>query len=335
MHPKVVIIILNWNDWKNTIECLESIYRINYPNYEVILVDNDSKDNSIKKIEEYCNGEVEVHSKFFTYTKENKPIDIFNYKDYENFFDLKENDLLSSKRLILIKNHENYGFAEGNNIGIRFALKKLNSKFILLLNNDTVVDADFLENLVQVADGDPQIGIVGPKVYYYNQEKKISIIGGKINFYTGRTNYPDLDVLDDGHEKPNMKVDYISGCCLLIKTDLVSKIGLLDPDYFLYYEDTEWCFRAGKSGYTSVYVPLARIWHKISSTGTRAKGVYYLTRNRLWFIKENATKFQFLSFLVFFILYFIFHSLRHLIYYHDTGRLLCFYKGVIDGFKMR
>ena len=147
MDPKVSIIILNWNGWQDTIECLESLFQINYPNYDIVLVDNASKDNSIKKIEDYCNGNIKVKSNFFRYKKENKPIKIINltFKDQQYFFkdeyDIK--GLPSQRKIFLIENQLNYGFAEGNNIGIRFSLKTLSPDYLLLLNNDTVVDVTF------------------------------------------------------------------------------------------------------------------------------------------------------------------------------------------------
>ena len=127
-YPKVSVIILNWNGWKDTIECLESLYKINYPNYNVVLVDNASTDNSILNIKDYCNGQLKVESKFFTYETENKPIKLleFTEEDIKNITSEKYSDLIkdsSNKILNLIKNQDNYGFAKGNNIGIAYALK--------------------------------------------------------------------------------------------------------------------------------------------------------------------------------------------------------------------
>ena len=124
----VVIIILNWNGWQDTIECLESIYQNDYSNYKVIVVDNDSNDESINKIKEYCNGKIKIKSSFFRYNPSNKPIKVLETESNEHF---KENIIKSSSRkLILIKNDKNAGYAEGNNIGIRYALNYLNSDYI-------------------------------------------------------------------------------------------------------------------------------------------------------------------------------------------------------------
>jgi len=141
MNPKVAIIILNWYGWKDTIECLESIYQIDYPKYDIIVIDNGSEDESIEKIKQYCNGKLDVKSDFFTNSTKNKPIKIFEYnrKDIETALKEKEiENLPSNRKIILIKNEDNYGFAEGNNIGMRYAIKSLNPDYILLLNNTRI-----------------------------------------------------------------------------------------------------------------------------------------------------------------------------------------------------
>ena len=143
MTPNVTVIILNWNGWKDTLECLESLFQIKYSNFEVIVIDNHSQDESIQKITNYCNGRIDVQSQFFQYQTDNKPIEIIEATNSENINlkkSLKDQKIVNfdSKRLLLIKNDDNYGFAEGTNIGIRFALNNLESSYILLLNNDTV-----------------------------------------------------------------------------------------------------------------------------------------------------------------------------------------------------
>ena len=117
MNPKVSIIILNWNGWEDTIECLESLYQIIYPNYDAIVVDNGSEDDSIKKIKEYCEGKIKVKSKFFEYSSENKPIKIIEYtREEAEAGEGKEEELEnvpSNRKIVLIRNDKNYGFAGG------------------------------------------------------------------------------------------------------------------------------------------------------------------------------------------------------------------------------
>ena len=257
--PRVSIVILNWNGWQDTIECLESLYQITYPNYEVIVVDNGSKDNSIEMIRKYCEGELTVESKFISYNHENKPIGIKEFakeeieskKDINNLF---ENSYLS-KKLIIIKNEKNYGFAEGNNIGIEFALNNM-AEYIFMLNNDTVVASDFLEILVAVIEKDDEVGIAGPTCYFYDTPNTVWQAGIKINWWTSE--------IKDIKTRKVEEVDCVSGCAMLIKNTVFKNISLLDTRFPFGYEDFEFCTRARRNGFKVVNVPDSKIWHKVS-----------------------------------------------------------------------
>jgi len=342
-YPKVAIIILNWKGWEDTLECLEFLYQITYPNYDVILIDNGSKDESIQKIKEYCAGKIKVESKFFEYHPATKPIKIIEYTREEaeaggGGKEKKIANLPSNRKLILIKNERNYGFAEGNNIGMRYALKALNPGYVLLLNNDTVVDKEFLGELVKVGESDEKIGIVGPKVYYYNFNRRRDVInfaGGKLNMWKGQPYHIGANEIDKGQHDEIKEVDYIEGSCLLVKVKVLNKIGLLDPSYFAYWEENDFCMRGYKAGYKSAYVPKSKIWHKVSSSFNNPIKIYYLTRNRFWFMKKYATKLQFLSFLLYFFGFqFWFESGIHLIYQKNIDAFSSFLKGTIRQIKL-
>ena len=262
-NPRVAIIVLNWNGWKDTIECLESIYQLSYQNYSVVLVDNNSSDDSIKKIKYYIEGKLKVESNFFEYSSDNKPIEFneFNETDYNSYIDI------TFKPLTFIKNKINYGFAEGNNIGIKYALKNLMPRYILLLNNDTVVDKNFLNALVQEGEKNEKIGLLGPKIYYYNNPEVIWCIGGKIDWKFARGLHVGTNEYDEGQYSLKKSYDYISGSALMIKTDVLEDVGLLDKRFFLYFEETDLALRASLRGYENFYVPDAKIWHKVSKSG--------------------------------------------------------------------
>lgn len=336
-NANVTIIILNWNGWKDTVECLESLYQIEYTNYDVILVDNNSEDNSLMNIREYCKGKIHLKSDFFKFNSKNKPINIIEYaqgrthtikKFDENFQDS------SANRLVLIKNDENYGFAEGNNIGIRFALKFLNPDYILLLNNDTVVDKKFLNELIKIGNSNDSIGILGPTVYWYHENNKIQSAGVKLKFNLGMQKVLGLNELDIGQFKEVSSIDYVSGCALLAKSDIFSKVGYFDKDYFLYWEELDLCFRASNEGYKIVHVPKAKIWHKGSVSSTTGIKVYYMIRNCFWFMKKNTEKKQYFKFLIFFFIFlFWYRSFLLTFYYRDLERLNCYFKGIKDGLK--
>ena len=342
MHKYVSIIILNWNGWKDTIECLESLFRINYPNYNVIVVDNGSEDESIEKIKEYCEGKIEVKSNFFEYTKRNKPIKIIEYSREEAEFGKNKNgninELPSNKKIFLIKNEKNYGFTVGNNIAIKFVFKNLNPEYILLLNNDTVVDNNFLGGIVQIAEGDEKIGVVGPSIYHYYEKNKIQSLGAKIDFNTGKRKILNLEDFDEKNPAGPIEVDYVSGCALLAKSELIKKIGNLDPEYFAYCEEVEWCTRAKRIGYNVLCYPRCRIWHKKSKTAEKMKGfqIYHYTRNTFWFIKQYASKKQYFSFLLYFFGFWIWYkSFFHILYQRDIDGFTSFVRGIVDGIKKR
>lgn len=338
-YPKVSIIILNWNGWKDTIECLESLYQITYPNYGVIVVDNGSEDGSLEKIKEYAEGKIEVESKFLEYSRKNKPIRIIEYTREEaeagGGIEKEIIDLPSTKKLIIIKNERNYGFAGGNNIGIQYALKALNPDYVLLLNNDTVVDRAFLDELVKVAESDAMIGAVGPLIYYYSNLNMIwTVGGGNIYWNKGQASLIGSHEIDKGQFNEIIEVDLVSGCTLLAKSELFEKIGYLNPEYFIYWEETDWCVRAHKAGYKLLYAPKAKIWHKISSITKTISGFseYLLTRNRFWFMKRHATKRQYTLFLLYFFGFqFWLKGAVHTIYHRDINAFIAFLRGVLDG----
>ena len=335
--PRVSIILLNWKGWKDTIECLESLYRIEYPAYEVIVVDNDSQDDSVQKIKDYCEGKLAIESAFFKYDKENKPIEYIEYSEKE-IPDLESSsyDPFSGKRLMLIKNAKNHGFAEGNNVGIRYALRVSKPEYILLLNNDTVVDACFLSELVKTAE-EKDAGCVGPKTYYYNycdRTDVISFAGGKLDMWKGNSPHVGARETDLGQYDIMREVDYVEGSCMLIKRKTLNDVGLLYSDYFLYWEEADWCVRAHKKGYKLIYAPKSKIWHKVSGSNKRLTGLqeYYVTRNMFWFMKKNASRKQYTFFLIYFFLWKLWYkSAIHLVYHPNIKIFRSIVKGVKDG----
>ena len=286
-YPLVSIIIINWNGHEDTIECLESIYQTNYPNYNVILVDNGSNDISLEIIKDYCRGKIKVNSKYFQYDSSNKPIRLKEFKKKE-LKTRKKEKLAKKNSLILIKNDENYGFAKGNNIGIRYALNNFKSEYILLLNNDTVVDKNFLSNLVNIDDKTQEIAAIQSTIYYYDNKDKIQSIGGKFNLFTGSG--PSII----NSEKDFIECDVLNGAAMLIKSSAFDKVGLIDDQYFLYMEETDWCFRARKNNFSLRGCKKSKVWHKIySSSGGEINPVllYYWNRNILLFYKKHNKKY--------------------------------------------
>lgn len=184
----------------------------------------------------------------------------------------------------LIKNSENLGFAAGNNIGIRAALSD-GSDYILLLNNDTVVKPNFLSELIRTAESDEKIGIVGPKIYFYDS-CILWFAGGMLNRRTGFTYHLGEDQVDSGQFNQTREVDFISGCAMLVKREVFEAIGCLDEDYYHSHEDADFCLRARTAGFKVFYVPKSIVYHKLAraSGGRRSPFyLYYRTRNHLLF----------------------------------------------------
>jgi len=281
MSPTITIILINWNGWKDTIECLESLYQIKYRYYNVVLVDNASEDDSILKIKEYCKGNRQIESDFFNYNQSAKPIEIFEYNEEESEKGIIDEDYLAlstNKRLILIKNSKNYGFAEGNNVGMRYALKTLQSDYILLLNNDTVVAKDFLTEMINVGESNKKSGILGPKTYFYDFKGRKDVIcfaGGSLNMKMGESQSLGFSEVDNGQHDDLREVKYVEGSCLLVKKEVIEKIGFLDTRYFAYWEETDFCIRGLNAGYKSIYVPTSKIWHKVSASFNNPIKIYY------------------------------------------------------------
>ena len=209
----------------------------------------------------------------------NKPIKIFEYTKEETEKDLQINkseypDLSSDRRLILIKNDKNYGFAEGNNIGIRYALKSLKSRYILLLNNDTVVEKHFLGEMVETGENDDKIAVIGSKTYFYDFNGKDDVlwsVGGTVDLsrYPG---YHDLDINDNllSIKDSKIDVDWISGAVMLIKSDRLPS-NLLNSDFFFGCEDVDLCIEMKNKGFKMVTNLNSIVWHKAGSSKNKVK----------------------------------------------------------------
>ncbi|MBI5458139.1 glycosyltransferase family 2 protein [Methanobacterium sp.] len=333
-NARVSIVILNWNGWEDTIECLESLFQINYPNFDVILVDNASGDDSLEKIKKYCSGNLKVESGFFKYNPENKPINLLEYtKEFDDPKVHMKKENTNRDQLILIKNDKNVGFPGGNNIGMKFALKFFNPDYILLLNNDTVVEKNFLGELVRNGDSEGDIGILGPKIYFYDKPNIIWSSGCEISWKLSRGIQIGTNELDNGQYDTKKQVEYVSGSAFLIKSEVIKKIGLMDENYFLYFEESDWTLRTNKRGYNTLYVPQSKIWHKISRSGggiSNPIGLYYITRNRWIFMNKWASNKDYIIFIIYQIISAIIFPIFLSIYYANLKLFKAYYFGLFD-----
>jgi GT2 family glycosyltransferase len=189
--------------------------------------------------------------------------------------------------LTLITSEVNLGFGGGNNLAIRTAMEG-SAEYILLLNNDTIVEPGFLDVLVNKMNSMPGIGMTAPQINYYSQPDEIWSAGGIISWLRA-SGFAKTDIKEDKLPKKDRLVEFISGCCMLIKKEVIAKIGLFDEDYFLYLEDTDLCLRTLREGYKILITPESKIYHKVkrSSNKVSVTPLYYETRNRLYFAKKN------------------------------------------------
>jgi GT2 family glycosyltransferase len=328
----VAIIILNWNGWQDTIECLESLYQNNYENFQVFLVDNASTDDSQENIRNYLKGKLEIHSEYFKYRKENKPV-IFTEINFDEHHDIK---IRTEADLILIKNPQNQGFARGNNTGIRAALKIADPEYVLLLNNDTVVSPDFLIELVKTAESDHKIGFTGPKTYLYDDKDVIQAAGGgSIDFLRGESHELAFMEKDTGKYDEDQEIEYVGGSCLFVKREVLEEVGLLDEEYFMYWEDVDWCFNGRETGYKSFYSNKSKIWHKYGTSSQDHFKTYYHNRNRLYFMRKHAPRKYYRKFILYYIKEVLKESIYQLIYQRNWQMFRSLVKGTIDGFKLK
>lgn len=286
----VSIIIINWNGIHDTIECLNSLMEQAYRNFEIVVVDNNSKDNQAEKLRRHF---PHIH---------------------------------------LIKNKSNLGFAEASNQGIKMGLD-FKSDYLLLLNNDTVVHKEFLTTLIKDAQQDSKLGLLSSKILYY-RSKRIWSMGGQISYLTGISFMIGKNE-DSSRYYDSIFPEFLTGCVLLIKSKLVRKIGLLNPDYFAYYEDIDYSFRARRRGYLLKTVPKSIVYHKKSasagvsgSTKISPLQSYLWARNSLLFANLNLFGFKKLTFDLGSI---FIRPVMFLPRFASWKSFLNYYKGIISG----
>lgn len=190
----------------------------------------------------------------------------------------------------IIYNCVNAGFSGGNNIGIIYSLKK-GTDFICLLNNDTVVESDFLVPMVETLMESSRNMIVCPRIIDYFNREKTTYGGGELNYFKGGVFIEGVNRYDLNIINSKRRITFASGCCMLMKKELFDYVGMLPEQFFLYYEDAAFSAKVIKKGYNIIYDPRALIYHK-ESTSTKAGSPnyqYYFVRNRLFYIKEYFT----------------------------------------------
>jgi GT2 family glycosyltransferase len=258
------IVILNWNGFSDTKECLLSINNCTHDlsDINVVVVDNGSRDK-----------------------------ELINLK---NFINTKKNH---SFPIALLENGHNYGFAEGNNVGISYA-RDHHADLVIVLNNDTIVDAGFVDAFVKASQEYSKVGAFSPKIYFakgyefHKERYKASDLGRVIWSAGGGIDWNNVygvnngvDAVDNGQFNEVKKVDFASGACVCFRMKALNDVGEFDSKYFLYLEDTDLCMRLKECDWEVLYIPTSIIWHKVSQSSAIGGHLndYFITRNRLLF----------------------------------------------------
>lgn len=263
MHH-ISIVVVNYNSAALTSMCLRSLKRISVNNAElkVIVVDNGSA------------------------TPYQLPV---AYQDIA----------------VLVRSGANLGFTGGNNLGIHQAIEEYNSDYVVLLNNDATMSPKALQHMLDEAVANESCGIVCPKIYFtagrefhleaYTEADRGNVLwfaGGSIDWKNLFAFHRGVDEVDRYHINSTTNLDFATGCCLLIKREVLEKVGFLDKKYFLYYEDVELSQKVKSFNYTISYCDKAIVWHDNAGSSDGAGSVihqYYQTRNRLLFFWDYGS----------------------------------------------
>jgi GT2 family glycosyltransferase len=253
LKERVYIVILNWNGTADTIDCLISLKENNYNNFIVILTDNGSEKENLNNLKVWCNS---------NYSR----VNYYSREQAENG-GIGENDELleeieSKNRLVFIENGENLGFASGNNVALRYLLKK-NAVYVMLLNNDTVIEKESLTLLMNFINKNDNYVAVSPQIRYYIPNNRIWNCGGKITWYGNRKYFYEGAHMSNVPQSGNIRVTFLTGCALLFKPNIT---GILTEKFFFGEEDLDFCFRQKLANRKmACYLP-SIIYHKVNAS---------------------------------------------------------------------
>jgi GT2 family glycosyltransferase len=284
----VHVILVNYNRAADTIECLESLLRSDYPNLRIVVVDNCSEDDSVDQLRKWAEGNTlftppaDVHPELrsLSWPPVNKPVDFAIHST----FDLAG----PTPRLLVISNESNEGFAGANNRAIHLILDRGSPGYVCLINNDMVVSGSAIRAMVEIIRRDGRLAAVGAVMLHYNNPSRVQMVGGGALSRLGSSK-----PFGAGQPRESVSADhplgYVSGGALLIHTDTIREIGLLDSAFFLYAEDRDWGARMLAAGYRLGYATGAEVWHKGGVTVVPRSPFqdYHVVRAQLQFVRKN------------------------------------------------
>jgi GT2 family glycosyltransferase len=293
----VCAVLVNWNGWADTVECLETVLRSTGVSLQVVVCDNGSTDDSLARIRGWAAGRVDAAA------DPSHPLHTLSSPPLPKPVHHVELDRAAAEAggcgardapLVLVRTGANLGFAGGCNVGMRFALAR-GHPYVWLLNNDTVVRPDTLSHLVHSADGDPRAGIVGSTLLSYAEPNQVQARGyGAYNpWFALPRHVVDARRAAAAGGAAAARPAYVVGASMLVRRAFMLDVGLMDESYFLFFEELDWAMRAG-SGWRLGYAPESVVFHKEgsanggSSTGRGKSRLadYHFMKNRIVFTRR-------------------------------------------------
>jgi len=291
------IIIPTYNRACDLVECIQSLKAAGIIECQIIVVDNYSQDETIKKIQQL-------------------------FPD-----------------IILIPLETNMGAAKASNIGFQYVLDHVpESEYVLRLDSDTSVAQNFFIQLLSGSVQSESIGILGPKIYFYENPKQIWYAGADAHSWHFGALNTHIRELDSPSNSQTRNVDYIWGAAMLIRREVLQRTGGFDPDFFIYHEEIDFCRRVQSLGYKLLFVPDAHVWHKVGSTENNAFTAYYWNRSKILLYRKHAQNIFHLLFLILYAFsYMIFDGILFQFKIKKTsgnrGPLLHAFRGFYDGLR--
>jgi GT2 family glycosyltransferase len=257
MKPQVAVVLVNWNGWRQTLECLQSLLGdLKTGRAVAVVVDNNSTDDSTSRILNWLEEVLSLNGLEY--------LDAYAGGGGSN----------RQASVTLLKSKYNAGFSGGNNIGIRYALDSYSPDFLWLLNNDAVVTSGSLPELIRCARANPRLGVLGSTLVEYHEPNRVqSAGGGTFNWLLAKSKPAHYGApISVALRNPgNIWLDYASGASMFLPTDVIRKVGLLNEDYFLYFEELDYAIRARKAGYQVGWCSRSIVRHRGgSSAGSRS-----------------------------------------------------------------
>ena len=304
MH--VSIIVLNWNGWRDTIECLESLLKLSYERFNIVLIDNASSDESIQMIEAWANGgsdySIDTRYPETVLPPVAKPVQFQNYSEITGKSPATKNIIPGS--IIFIKNKTNLGFALANNQGITIAGRIFNSQFFFLLNNDTIIEKNAVSELVTLMNHYQDIKAAQSTIYSYDENKIINA-GGTITCWGQTRHFKSI------RRDQVRKITFINGCALFVRASVIRQFGKLSEKFFHGEEDFEFSMRMKKHRQKMVCSAGSRVYHKIGISVKKLmkdyeRRTFLFALNRTVDLKDYYPKFIWYIWRFFTLNYFVF-----------------------------